>query len=123
MTRWLIWTLFAIAWTVSLEAPVPVPEPDPDATMQVTLKKVFSKSVHVAAYAVFTILSAWPRMPMRSRLLMLFFLMVHANATELVQEEMHDDWGRTGKLSDVVFDQVGILIGLVIGWKWWTRPD
>ncbi len=123
MKRWVIWTVFAIAWTVSLEAPVPVPEPDPDAIVKVTLKVLFTKSVHVAAYAVFAMLSAWPRVPLRYRLLMIFFLMAHATATEMVQEAMHEHWGRTGKLSDVAFDQVGILIGLMIGWKWWTRPD
>jgi VanZ family protein len=121
--RWRIWTLFVIAWTISLEAPVPLPQPEPDAITEMTLRMLFSKSVHVAAYAVFTLLSAWPRLPMRHRWLMMFFLMAHATASEVMQVALHPWCGRGGNLWDVAFDQIGILIGFLIGWKWWTRPD
>lgn len=123
MVRWLIWGLFTLAWTVSLEVPVPIPEPTPGAVTEMTARLLFSKGVHVAAYAFFTLLSAWPRLPMRYRWLMMFFLMAHATATEVLQEMLHEWCGRGGKLSDVAFDQVGILVGFMIGWKWWMRPD
>jgi VanZ family protein len=121
--RWSLWTLFAIVWTVCLEAPGPLQQPDPSAITEMTLRLLIAKSLHVSAYAFFTVLSAWPRLPMRYRWLMMFFLMAHATVTEVVQAVMHEWWGRTGDLWDVAFDQIGILIGFLIAWKWWMRPD
>ncbi len=123
MVRWMIWTIFIITWTVSLEAPVPIPEAIGAGDGTVTPRTVFAKSLHVAAYAFLTMLSAWPRLPMRYRWLMMFFLMAHATATEALQAALHEWFGRGGSLWDVAFDQIGILIGFLIGWKWWMRPD
>jgi VanZ family protein len=123
VVRWLIWTFVIIAWTVALEAPVPIPESPGSGSSVLTARMLFSKSLHVAAYAFLTVLSAWPRLPTRYRWLMMFFLMAHATATEVLQVALHEWCGRGGSLWDVALDQIGILIGFVIGWKWWMRPD
>ena len=123
MTRWGIWTLFVIAWTVALEAPVPIAEPQPDAITEMTFRRFFAKSVHVVVYAVFTVLSAWPRLPIRYRWLMMIFLMLHAIVTEVLQYLLHDWCGRGGNVWDVALDWVGILAGFLIAWKWWMRTD
>jgi hypothetical protein len=28
---------------------------------------------------------------------------------------------RVGHLHDVAYDNLGVLIGLLVGWKWWMR--
>lgn len=123
MARWVIWSVVMIAWTVSLEAPVPIPDAAPPGSTEITPRKVFAKSLHIAVYAFLAVLSAWPRLPMRYRWLMMFFLMAHATLTEVLQVALHEWCGRGGSLWDVAFDQVGILAGFLIGWRWWTRPD
>lgn len=123
MARWLIWTVVIIAWTVCLEAPVPIPEPHADAVSVLTARAVFAKLVHVGAYAFLTALSAWPPLPTRYRWMMMFFLMAHATGTEVLQEALHEWCGRGGSLWDVALDQLGVLIGFLIAWKWWMRRD
>jgi len=54
---------------------------------------------------------------------MMFFLMAHATATEVLQVALHEWCGRGGSLWDVALDQLGVLVGFLIGWKWWMRPD
>src|SRR5271156_445836 len=71
-TRRRLWLLFTIAWTVALQVPVPFRDtgiPHLDESLF-----TFSKSLHVAAYAVFTGLSAWMLLPFRYRWLLPFFL-------------------------------------------------
>lgn len=123
MTRWLIWSIFVVVWTVALEMPVPATDSLPADEITLTRKKVAAKTAHVAAYAVFTVLSAWVPMPMRYRWLMMLFVMAHATGTELLQEALHEYCGRGGSLDDVALDQLGILLGAAASWKWWTRGD
>jgi VanZ family protein len=52
---------------------------------------------------------------------MMFVLMLHAWGTEMLQEMLVDYFNRGGQLSDVAFDVMGIVIGVAISWKWWTR--
>jgi VanZ family protein len=121
--RWVIWSIVMIVWTVSLEAPVRLPEAMSSGEVVLTARAIFAKSLHVCAYAFLTVLSAWPRLPMRYRWLMMFFLMAHATATEVLQVALEKWCGRGGSLWDVALDQVGILVGFLIAWKWWMRPD
>jgi hypothetical protein len=119
--RWL-WLLFTIAWTIALQVPKPFKEtgyPPIDEGLF-----TFSKTVHVAAYAVFTVLSAWMALPVRYRWLLLVFLIGHAMLTEYVQYLLHDICGRTGQWSDVGLDAIGIGIGAACTWKSWrARAD
>jgi VanZ family protein len=55
----------------------------------------------------------------------MFGVMAHAAATELIQLKIA---GRSGQLTDVGIDHVGVLLGLMLTWKWWsaetsTGPD
>jgi hypothetical protein len=84
----------------------------------------FGKSVHVAAYAVFTILSGWLRLPFRYRWFLLLFLSLHAFATEYIQNFVHGDFdwqARHPSFRDVGLDHLGIAIGVLCTWPWWRR--
>ena len=58
-------------------------------------KFLIAKTLHVAAYAVLAGLSGWLRVPSRFRWILLFVIMAHAPATELLQLLVE---GRTGSL-------------------------
>jgi hypothetical protein len=119
--RWLIWSGFVIAWTVGLEMPVPPPEQMPAGEFIVTNRFLFGKSLHAVAYALMTVLSVWVPMPVRYRWLMMFFLMGHAWGSEMLQEALEPWCHRGGSLGDVGFDVIGIVLGVAVSWKWWTR--
>jgi VanZ family protein len=110
--RWLVWLAFFIAWTVALLVPIP------DAPMPVgdgpDLKWLIGKPLHVSAYAFLTILAAWLPIPGRWWLLIPLVLLVHAGATEFLQNFVE----RTGSVRDVLLDWLGIALGLVITWRW-----
>jgi VanZ family protein len=65
-----------------------------------------------------TILTGWLRVPVRFRLLLLFFLMAHAGTTEWIQLHVPN---RGGTVEDVVLDHLGIGAGLIVSWKWWSQ--
>src|SRR5437660_1716500 len=88
-----------------------------------TWKIVVAKGTHIAVYAFLAGLSAWVPLAARYRWLMMLFVMAHATATELLQVALHDWCHRGGTLGDVAFDQIGILLGAAVTWKWWTRED
>jgi hypothetical protein len=48
------------------------------------------------------------------------FLMAHGTITELIQLHVP---GRSGSLHDVALDQLGITLGMLASWKWWTAPS
>jgi VanZ family protein len=117
MRRLLIWLLFVVAWTASLLTPLP-DDDRPDDHPVVRAKFYSTKSLHAVGYAVMTILSGGLRAPLRWRLLLLFFVMAHAGVTEQLQTYIP---GRTGRVRDVCLDHLGVLVGLVLSWKWWTE--
>jgi VanZ family protein len=122
--RWLIWGVYVTAWTIALlypRAPHAGVE-EIDALIEPS-RYLIAKSIHVSAYAVMTLLTAWLGAPLRYRWLLVFLLMVHGTATEMGQWSMQvAGWSvRIGQLHDVAYDNLGVLIGLLIGWKWWTR--
>jgi hypothetical protein len=122
--RWLIWSVYVTAWTIALLFPR-APEAgvgEIDAFLELNRYSI-AKTIHVSAYAILAILTAWLGAPMRYRWLLVFLLMLHATATEMGQWSMQE-LGisvRVGHLHDVAYDNLGVLIGLLIGWKWWTR--
>src|SRR3989442_9855984 len=82
--RWLALGVFVVLWTTALVLPLPDERSWPVA-ISPGRKYFFAKTGHVCAYAIMTILSGWLRVPFRFRLLLLFFLMAHAAATEWIQ--------------------------------------
>lgn len=118
MTRWLIWTLFCVAWTAALVAPVPSTDGLPMGEFLDSRRVLVAKAVHVVAYAMFAMLSGWLPVAPRWRLLLMYLLMVHAVATEFTQ--LHLSY-RSGTLSDVLWDHLGIAIGFGLSWRWWLR--
>ena len=117
--RWPIWAIYVLAWTVALLVPVPASAHAETQYLVIDRKFVFAKVVHVSAYAVLAGLTGWLRAPMRWRFLLMFFLMVHATVTEMLQDLT--DLGRTGALVDVAFDHFGIALGMAATWHWWKQ--
>jgi VanZ family protein len=116
--RWSVWLTFAVAWTGALLRPYPqVVMEHRELSLHFFL---FGKTVHVSAYAVFAILSAWLFIPRRYRWLLLAFLSLHAIGTEMAQ---HFSPTRTPSPYDVGLDHLGILLGTALSWKWWRQPD
>ena len=116
--RWLVWSAFVVCWTVSLLMPVPV-QPEESGLKSREVLFYFSKTLHVGAYAFFTVLSGWLRVPARQRGWLLAFLFVHAAGTETLQALLPT--GRTGRVPDVLLDSLGIVVGVALSWPWW-RP-
>ena len=115
--RRIIWLVYAVAWTVALLVPVPI-HPPPESGLQLPLW-ASSKSLHVAAYALFTGLAAWMRLPRRQRIPLLLLLVGHTMLTEYLQWVLRDITHRTGQWSDVGLDCIGIAVGVVLTWKRW----
>lgn len=123
MIRWVVWTIYVVAWTVALEVPVPTSEEMPSAEFILTRRMLFSKCLHVAAYSVFAILCAWVPLNARHRPILMFLLMAHATGTEMLQDYLRPYCHRGGDLYDAALDHVGIALGVLVSWKWWTRED
>jgi hypothetical protein len=119
--RWLIWGGYAVLWTVMLVMPgreivrTGVTEWSPGSWFYVT------KSAHVLAYALFAFLSGFLLVPARFRWMLLFLVMIHGTITELTQLYV-PELGRHGCLEDVGLNNIGVLLGVLAGWKWWTYP-
>ena len=116
--RWLVWTIFMVGWTIALEMPAKIHTGENSP-----FRYLIPKATHVVVYGCFAVLSAVVPLPMRFRFLMMFFLMAHANGTEFLQDLLEPYCHRTGSLADVGYDHIGIVIGVLVSWKWWTRPD
>ena len=120
-TRWIAWIAFTALWTIALVAPVGKIEAfRSDSVLSGDYRIVVAKIVHALAYASWTILTASLLPRFGGRIALLFFLMAHAAGTEYVQLRWS---GRDGCLRDVLIDHAGILLGLLLSWKRWTRPD
>jgi VanZ family protein len=117
--RWRIWLAYLAAWTAALLLPVSVGSFPVGGDLQIDLKFLFGKTLHVLAYAVLAGLSGWLRVPYRYRWLLLFFVMAHGTVTELLQRLVPN---RTGELADVGFDHLGVAIGLIATRRWWSEP-
>ncbi len=119
LKRWLIWVLFLLAMTAGLVMPFSTSASARLDEWLHTRRALAAKAVHVAAYAVLAILSGWLQLAARRRWLLVFFIMVHAPITELLQLHMAN---RNGSLEDVAFDHLGLFLGLVFSWRWWSAP-
>jgi VanZ family protein len=112
--RWLIWAVFLVAWTIALLTTPPVHV----AKAMLAPPMIFpaSKLLHVVAYALLAMLSAWLQAPFRVRWLLLLFMSLHAFGTEFFQQFIPE---RGPSLWDVGIDHIGIVLGLAVSWKWW----
>src|SRR5712691_28264 len=81
--RWDLWLNFVAAWTLALLIENPDQAGDNDSLR--TGLQIFSKAVHISAYATFAILSGWLRVPGRRRLFLLAAMSFHGCATEFFQ--------------------------------------
>lgn len=114
--RWWLWGWFTLAWTAALL--VPLPQQDWDLnSLRLNLKFLVAKGIHVSMYALLALLSGWLRVCLRRRWLLMFFLMAHASVTELLQLVVIH---RSGSLTDVLFNHLGIAMGVALSWRWWS---
>ena len=118
--RWLIWTFFTLAWTLALVLPIPERVSDSLDDLTWGRKVFFAKSCHILAYAAWTFLTGWLRVRMRYRFLLAAMLMAHGSLTELIQITWSN---RGGSLTDVAWDHLGVALGFLLSWKWWSAKD
>src|SRR5438128_10765272 len=100
--RWWLWGACVLLWTTALLMPIPQGVPLP--VTEFRWKLLFGKGLHMAAYAFLTVMAGWLRAPVRQRLLLVFSLMAHATATEVLQHLTESVLGRTGTLWYVALD-------------------
>jgi hypothetical protein len=108
---WAVWGLYLAVWTAALLRPEParvntevLPGP---AQMPA------AKGLHVGSYALLAALACWLPVRPGRRWLLLAALSLHAFGTEFLQRFVEL---RTGCLSDVGIDHVGIAVGLLAAW-------
>jgi len=112
-TRWLLWGGFAALWTVALLTTFPIRARD--AILPQDYAFPTGKVLHVAAYAVFALLTAWLDIPRPWRWALLAVLSLHAFATEFLQQFVE----RTSSLTDVALDHLGIILAVTLSWRRW----
>ena len=118
-----LWAAYLLFWSVIVQTPVPPAEELPFGEFIEPRKFVVAKSIHVASYALLTVLSGWLFVPTRWRWLLMFVVMGHGAAMELLQAALVDMCHREGTLRDVGFNCLGVLVGVALSWKWWSRED
>src|SRR5260370_27130791 len=80
--RWLVWVVYVASWTTALLMPVPAGDWTVEG-VEIDLRYLFAKCVHISAYAVLAGLSGWLPVPYRHRWLLPFFFMAHGTGTEM----------------------------------------
>jgi VanZ family protein len=124
--RWVIWGLFALVWTQALLVPDPdgivrgwflTADSSAEARAHLDLGLFyFSKALHVAAYGIFAVLSAWTTRSAPGQAALLALISAHAFGSELIQNFVPD---RTPSFRDVGLDHVGIVLGVAATWPRW----
>jgi VanZ family protein len=113
---WWVWAVAVVVWTVALEMPLRGDIAQSDEIVGLP-KFLVTKSLHVAAYAALTVLSALVPMN-RGRWLLVVFLVLHGMGTEYGQTFVE---GRSGSWRDVGLDSLGITLGVILTWRVWWR--
>lgn len=109
--RRVAWWLCVLVWTAGLLTTMPAHVNR--SLFPAPLGFSVSKTVHVTAYAFLCALI--PFLGTRGWAL-LGFLSFHACATEFLQQWVPE---RSGSLRDVGLDHLGIVLGLMLSWRWW----
>jgi VanZ family protein len=112
--------VYFTGWTAALVMPINSPGEWHVSGIHIDLKFLVAKTLHVSGYALLAGLAGWLRVPPRYRWVLMFVIMGHATMTEMIQEHVE---GRTGNLHDVAYDHVGIALGTLLTWRWWSAPD
>jgi VanZ family protein len=110
---WGVWLLYVASWSAALLTTRPIEIRD--ALFEEEYHYVASKTLHVAAYAIFAVLTSL--LPSRRRT-MLVLVVLHGPLTEFLQLFVE----RTGRLTDVGFDWCGVALGVLVTWPRW-RSD
>jgi VanZ family protein len=110
---WLVWAVYGVVWTTFLLTTFPLKIRDAVVPEEYAFPS--GKALHVAAYAVFAVLTAWLPVRQRWRWLLLGLLSLHAFGTEFTQQFV----GRGASLTDVGLDHIGLLAGVLLTWKCW----
>ena len=110
---WLLWGGFAVLWTAALLTTFPVEARDAVLPEQYGFSA--GKALHVAAYAVFAVLTGRLDVPSPWRWALLGFLSLHAAGTECLQRLVD----RTPSWADVGLDHLGIALGVALTWRRW----
>jgi VanZ family protein len=114
LVRGLGWCICVAVWTFALLTTYPVEIGKSVAPWNMYVPA--AKILHLCAYAFLTVFISW--LPLRRwRWLLLAFLSLHAAGTEYLQQFVP---GRTGKVTDVLIDHAGLLLGLALTWKRWA---
>jgi VanZ family protein len=108
---WAVWALYLAVWTAALLRP----EPARVNTEVLPERAQFpaAKALHVGSYALLAALACWLPVRPGRRWLLFAALSLHAFGTEYLQRFVEL---RTGSLTDVGIDHVGIAIGLLAAW-------
>jgi VanZ family protein len=119
-SRRLIWFVYLGLWSVALLVPIPagISEGLNVEVGDVDLRFLVAKTLHVTAYAGLAMLSGWLRVPCRYRWLLMLLMAAHAAGTEFIQQFVE----RGSSVRDVVLDLIGVTLGCLLTWKWWTDP-
>jgi len=107
---WLGWGTLLAALTVGLLSPA-APKVV-SAALPPGLSFYVGKSIHVGAYALLACLVCWLPVRRSVRVALCVGLVGHGALTEYLQTLVE---GRTGQLSDVGLDTIGVLLGLAVG--------
>jgi hypothetical protein len=118
--RRVIWFVYLGLWSVALLVPIPqgISEQLHVQVGSFDLRFLVAKTIHVTAYAGLAILSGWLRVPCRYRWLLILFMAAHGALTEFIQKYVE----RGSSVRDVVLDLIGVTLGCLLTWKWWTDP-
>jgi VanZ family protein len=117
MLRRGVWLAYLVLWTAALVTPQPAQASA--ATLPEEARFPAAKTLHVCAYALLCVLTAWQRfLTPRWRPLVLLALSCHAALTEVIQLYVPL---RHGSLQDVAIDHVGLYLGVVLAWRWWRE--
>ena len=117
MLRRAVWLAYLVLWTAALTTPQPAQASA--ATLPADAQYPAAKSLHIAAYALLSALTAWQRfLTPRWRPLLLLALSSHAVLTEVIQLYVPH---RHGCWEDVALDHIGLYLGVVLAWRWWRE--
>jgi VanZ family protein len=115
--RLVLWFVVLGLWTVALETPHPVRVSE--AVLPPGARYLAAKTLHVTAYAVLAATAPFLGLG-RGRWWLLALLSLHGAATEFFQQFVPT---RTASFTDVGFDHLGIVLGFLVAWRGWVRPQ
>ena len=113
---WATWLLLFAVWTLALVTKYPA-ELEKELVPPEHIFRA-SKLLHLCMYAFLTFSSGFLTKRRGVRWLLVLVLSVHGFATEYIQTLVP---GRDGNLLDVAIDHAGILLGLLLTWRWRAR--